>query len=729
VFFQVRGQADVHYPSPDEPWSNTYGWTNPGWDPLAYAITAARSRGLEFHAYFNTHTLAAPLPPVNTTPQHPFNLHGPNAPGETSWMIRDSGGNAGLVDSYYWISPANTEASAWTRKQAMYLIQNYPVDGIHFDRIRSPGSTYTFDAATQRRWNNGQISDSNPDALNLGDFMRSQITRDLRNIQGAILHWNYNNPSLPLVKSSAAPFGIVLKDSTTLYQGTGTQSHYSWFQDSWGWLRYGTLDFMVPQIYWQVGSSHPFESLLTDWINNSYGRHIVAGSTTGGGTKTTYNLLREHLETRNQSAAGHTIFSQNTMGSHWDAFRNSGVTGSPDITVPYDQPTTTPQMPWRTNPTSATIVGTIVDTAGNPIVDAKINLPGDIYTNPLGGPYNYLSAHDGFFAILGVTPGSNHQVLASKSAQGSGQATGITLTAGQVTSITIVLSNSAGTLSFDQSSFFLGSTATLTLRDDDLAGQGTVPVSVSGNREATPETLVLTEETSSSGTFTGGILLSHLAVVNGDGLLQSESGDSISAVYLDADIGNGTSSTVTTTATVTLLQDIILESRLPDGNLPPASLYTETANFPGVWGNTSAKSTAPGLGGQGGRYIGNDGLGATATFRALVPVGGLYDVSITLPGAVNGPNNHSPGAGWRITHDGSGGETTGTVDISRFNTGMTNAWLSVATGIPYNLGSEFSLTITNNHAGTANTGNRLTVDAVRLSLTALPVAVSVWELD
>jgi uncharacterized lipoprotein YddW (UPF0748 family) len=97
VFFQVRGQADVHYPSPDEPWSNTYGWTNPGWDPLAYAIQSARSRGLEFHAYFNTHTLAAPVPPANTTPQHPFNLHGPNAPGEQSWMIRNSSGVAGLV--------------------------------------------------------------------------------------------------------------------------------------------------------------------------------------------------------------------------------------------------------------------------------------------------------------------------------------------------------------------------------------------------------------------------------------------------------------------------------------------------------------------------------------------------------------------------------------------------------------------------------------------------------
>ncbi|MCX7624805.1 MAG: family 10 glycosylhydrolase, partial [Candidatus Sumerlaeaceae bacterium] len=66
VLFQVRGQCDVHYPSPYEPWASTYGWTDPGWDPLAYAIQAAHSRGLEFHAYINTHTLAQGTPPAYT---------------------------------------------------------------------------------------------------------------------------------------------------------------------------------------------------------------------------------------------------------------------------------------------------------------------------------------------------------------------------------------------------------------------------------------------------------------------------------------------------------------------------------------------------------------------------------------------------------------------------------------------------------------------------------------
>ena len=45
VFMQIRGQADVLYPSPYEVWSPLIGGTDPGWDPLAYMINAAHANG------------------------------------------------------------------------------------------------------------------------------------------------------------------------------------------------------------------------------------------------------------------------------------------------------------------------------------------------------------------------------------------------------------------------------------------------------------------------------------------------------------------------------------------------------------------------------------------------------------------------------------------------------------------------------------------------------------
>lgn len=416
VLFQVRGQCDVHYPSPYEPWSDTYGWTDPGWDPLAYAIQSAHAQGLELHAYINTHTISQPIPPPVTSPQHMYNLHGPNVPIEQSWLIRDIDGNTGTIEGYRWISPGIPEASAWTRQAVLHVVKNYNVDGVHFDRIRTPGAQYSYDAITVARFN----GDGNPDNLAWGDFMRSQITRDLRNIYGEIMLYK------PNVKVSAAPFGIVRKDATTHYQGTGTQSHFSWYQDSWGWMSAHVVDFMVPQIYWNIASAHPFELLLADWMEHTGGRQVVAGSTTSGGTETLDNLLAEQQETRNQGAAGHCIFSYSSMTNYWTGFRSG----------PYTQKVATPGMAWKSNPTTGYIVGYVKDDDGNPVVDAKVKLAGD--------SYNYLTGYDGFFAILDVPVGSAHHVTASKNGLGVTQVSNISATAGVATLVNVKFGGFAG---------------------------------------------------------------------------------------------------------------------------------------------------------------------------------------------------------------------------------------------------------------------------------------------
>jgi len=58
IMLQVRPAADAFYASPREPWSQ---WLmgrqgiapSPGYDPLAFAIKEAHSRGMELHAWFN----------------------------------------------------------------------------------------------------------------------------------------------------------------------------------------------------------------------------------------------------------------------------------------------------------------------------------------------------------------------------------------------------------------------------------------------------------------------------------------------------------------------------------------------------------------------------------------------------------------------------------------------------------------------------------------------------
>ena len=514
VLFQVRGQCDVHYPSPYEPWSDTYNWSNPGWDPLAYAINAAHSRGLKFHAYINTHTLSGPTPPANTVPQHQYNLHGPNVPLAQSWLIRDELGDTNTSDNYRWISPGIPEASWWTRRAIMHVVKNYDVDGVHFDRIRTPGPNYSYDPVTLARF----AGDGNPDALDWGDFMRRQITSDLRNIYGEIML------NKPWVEVSAAPFGIVYKDSTTLYQGTGTQSQKLWYQDSWAWMENHVVDFMVPQIYWQVGSSHPFELLLADWQARSFGRGVVAGSTTNGGSKAVSALLAEHEQTRLQSAMGHCIFSVSSMGDYWNDFK----------TQRYDQPTTVPDMPWKSAPTLGAVVGHVEDIQGNPVVDAKINLTGD--------GRNYLSAFDGFFAVLDVETTHVAQLHASKAGVGEASVANVVVIPGRATEITLVLRNSRGVVTFDRDAYDASTPVIVNLNDADLAGTGSATVTLSSSAEPSGPELTLAETVPGSGSFTGVALVSEAVTPVGpaDPVLTVAPTDDMTVTYNDADDGTST---------------------------------------------------------------------------------------------------------------------------------------------------------------------------------------------
>lgn len=419
VLFQVRGQCDVHYPSTLDPWSNDYSWRSPGWDPLAYALTSAKNKGLELHAYFNTHTMKSPTPPASTTPQHVYNLHGPNAAGTANdWRIHDANGNpVETTDGYVWISPGHPEASLHTRRAVMELITNYAVDGVHFDRIRCPANIYSHDPTTEARY----AGDGNPDGVPWGDFMRRQITDDLRRIYGQAAMIR------PSVKFSAAPFGIILKNATTQYQGTGTQAYSSWFQDSWRWLKEGCLDFMVPQIYWEVGSSHPYEKLLADWQNNRGERIVVGGSTVNDdSSKTAAKLLQEIDQTRTQSAAGWCVYTYTTMlAAHWDAVKTK-FTSTAQV----------PDMPWKTAPTKGIITGYVKDHTGAVLTDARIVLDNDPLKNANGtASYNHLTGADGFYAILNVPPGTAHRLTFTKSGKVAVTTTTVTVTAGAVTQV------------------------------------------------------------------------------------------------------------------------------------------------------------------------------------------------------------------------------------------------------------------------------------------------------
>ena len=111
VMFQVRGQMDTLYPSPDEPWSpivSANGLSPAGWgtfDPLSFAVNAAHTRGLELHAYINTHVCWQSASALRRTTPRPTAQAAPLLgrtstaadPAHRDWMIHDIAGHAGPI--------------------------------------------------------------------------------------------------------------------------------------------------------------------------------------------------------------------------------------------------------------------------------------------------------------------------------------------------------------------------------------------------------------------------------------------------------------------------------------------------------------------------------------------------------------------------------------------------------------------------------------------------------
>src|SRR4051812_23289264 len=93
VIWQVRPCADALYDSKLEPWSEFLTGRSgkapyPYWDPLAFGVTEAHKRGLEFHCWFNPYRAKHSLQKGELSMDHISNAHPEIVKqyGEFLWM-------------------------------------------------------------------------------------------------------------------------------------------------------------------------------------------------------------------------------------------------------------------------------------------------------------------------------------------------------------------------------------------------------------------------------------------------------------------------------------------------------------------------------------------------------------------------------------------------------------------------------------------------------------------
>jgi uncharacterized lipoprotein YddW (UPF0748 family) len=136
VLFQVRGNGTVFYRSDIEPWSEEFGFQDPGFDPLEVACDEAGKQGLALHAWVNAIPGWRGIHPPTTKDGKPFLRQlFYRRPG---WFLKDQFGNRQPLEKDYYVAlnPCLPEVQNYIASICEEIVSRYPVAGIHLDYIR-----------------------------------------------------------------------------------------------------------------------------------------------------------------------------------------------------------------------------------------------------------------------------------------------------------------------------------------------------------------------------------------------------------------------------------------------------------------------------------------------------------------------------------------------------------------------------------------------------------------
>ncbi|MFF2202690.1 glycoside hydrolase family 10 protein [Streptomyces sp. NPDC058145] len=245
VILQVRPTADALWPSPYEPWSQYLTGTqgqDPGWDPLGTAVREAHARGLELHAWFNPYRVANHTDIGLLAASHPARLH-------PDWVVPYGG------KLYY--DPGLPDVRAFVRRAMLDAVARYPVDAVHFDDYFYPypvaGQTFDDDASYDRYGG---------DFAARADWRRDNIDRLVREMAAGVRRVR------PGTRFGISPFGV-WRNATTDPLGSdtraGVQTYDDLHADTRAWVRDHWIDYIVPQLYWNIGFAAADYATLVDW--------------------------------------------------------------------------------------------------------------------------------------------------------------------------------------------------------------------------------------------------------------------------------------------------------------------------------------------------------------------------------------------------------------------------------------------------------------------------------
>ncbi len=246
VLFQARARGDVFYRSGIEPFNDILtgkAGRDPGYDPLAFAVSECHKRGMECHAWM----VALPL----GNRRHVASL------GKASVTKKRPDICVPYMREYY-LNPGNPQTKEYLMSLVREVVERYDVDGVHFDYLRYPARATRFqDRRDFRKYGKGR---------SLAQWRRDNLTEIVRYIYKEV------KKVKPWVKVSTCPVGKYR--DTSRYSSKGWNAFDAVYQNVQGWLGEGIQDQVYPMMYFRGNNFYPF---ALDWKEHSNGRQIIPG--------------------------------------------------------------------------------------------------------------------------------------------------------------------------------------------------------------------------------------------------------------------------------------------------------------------------------------------------------------------------------------------------------------------------------------------------------------------
>ncbi len=236
LFVHVRPYSDALYESDYFPWSHILTGVqgkDPEFDIMEFMIETAHENGMEFHAWINPLRVKTEVTPAILSQDNPYSIYGESNP---YYFIE--------IEGDVYLNPAYSQMRSLITDGVVEIVENYKVDGIHFDDYFYPYEMGSEDSVAYDAY---YATSENP--LSVEQWREANINALISQVYREIKAENES------VDFGISPQGNINNNAAL------SADVYTWCSTV------GYIDYIAPQLYFSYENpALGFTNALTQWV-------------------------------------------------------------------------------------------------------------------------------------------------------------------------------------------------------------------------------------------------------------------------------------------------------------------------------------------------------------------------------------------------------------------------------------------------------------------------------